>query len=320
MSVAVVSYNARDDLRACLGSVHLAASPPPSTVVVDNGSSDGTAEMVRGEFPGVDLVIDPSNRGYGAASNQAVARTATPYVLLVNGDTLVAPGALDALADYLDAHPRVGVLGPRLRNADGTLQPSCYPFLGTVQSWLEKTALGRAAARVPGLRDRVLLVNSGHDRARAVPWVMGAALALRREAFDAIGGFDESFFMYAEEVDLCRRLRNAGWEVHFAPVTDVVHRGGASTAPIRGAMALERVRSATRFYRRHYSPPRAAALIVGIRGAMLLRWLRDGVRLRLAADPAARGRLAEDVAVWRRVVRAPEADALSPVGRAAFPR
>src|SRR5262249_11131009 len=150
------------------------------------------------------------------------------YVLLLNSDTLLAPGALAALAQYLDAHPRAAIAGPRLRNADGSLQPSCHPFLGTMQSFLEKSVVARALARLPVVRDHYLLVNSSHAAPRVVPWVLGAALAIRRSAFDQVGGFDESFFLYAEEVDLCYRLKAAGWEVHFAPVTDVVHVGGAS--------------------------------------------------------------------------------------------
>jgi GT2 family glycosyltransferase len=307
MAVVIVSYNTRDDLRACLRSLRASAAPGP-IVVVDNGSSDGSPDMVAAEFSGVELIVDPSNRGYGAAANQGVARTATAHVLVLNSDTVLAPGAVGALADYLDANPAVGLAGPRLRNPDGSLQPSCHPCLGTVQSVLEKSALGRALGRVAPLRNRWLLLNSGHDRERAVPWVLGAALAVRRSAWDAVGGFDEGYFMYAEEVDLCRRLWGSGWEVRFTPAVEIVHRGAASTAPMRGPMAVQRVRSAMRFYRRHYPWWRAAILVAGIRGAMLGRWARDSVRLRLARDPEARGRLAAELAVWRRVAIEPARD------------
>ena len=311
MAVVVVSYNAREDLLACLHSLGRGATPPPPTVVVDNGSTDGGPALVRAEFPDVEVVVDPANRGYGAAANLGARRSATPYLFVLNSDTVVPPGALDRLSDYLDAHTRVGIAGPRLRSPDGTLEPSCHPPLGTLRSVLEKSRLGRALARLPGIGTSWPLLNWAHDHARAVPWVTGAALAVRRTAFDAVGGFDEGYFMYAEEADLCWRLRRAGWEVHFAPVTDVIHRGAASTAPLRGAMALQKVRSAIRFYRRHYAPPRAALLILGIRGAMLFRWCRDALRLRVAGDPLARSRLTEDLAVWRRAFRCPEADPLA---------
>lgn len=308
MAVVVVSYNAREDLLACLRSLVRTATRPPPIVVVDNGSTDGGPALVRAEFPGVEIVTDPANRGYGAAANLGARRSTTPYILVLNSDTVIPEGTLDRLSDYLDRNPRVALAGPRLRSPNGRLEPSCHPPLGTLRSVLEKSRLGRAVARLPGLGTNWPLVNWAHDHPRAVPWVTGAALALRRTAFDALGGFDEGYFMYAEEADLCWRLWHAGWEVHFAPVADVVHRGGASTAPVRGPMALQKVRSAIRFYRRHYAAPRAALLVVGIRGAMLWRWCRDALRLRTARDPLIRSRLAEDLAVWRRALRWPEAD------------
>jgi N-acetylglucosaminyl-diphospho-decaprenol L-rhamnosyltransferase len=312
MGVVVVSYNARDDLLACICSIFDAAGEPPPTILVDNGSVDGGPDAVRERFPAVDVVLARDNRGYGAAANLGVRRSATPYVLLLNSDTQIAPGALDRLSDYLDAHPRAAIVGPRLRGPTGVLEPSCHPPLGTLRSVLEKGRAGRALARLPGVGSRWALFNWTHDRPRPVPWVTGAALAFRRAAFDALGGFDEEYFMYAEEADLCWRAYQAGWEVHFAPVTDVMHRGGASTAPLRGRMALQKVRSALRFYRRHYAGPRAAMLVLGIRAAMLLRWGRDAVRLRLTRDPAARSRLADDVGVWHRAFRRPDADPLQP--------
>ena len=301
LAVAIVSYNTRAHLDACLASVQPEA--PPQTVVVDNGSTDGSIELVRSHHPWVELEVAATNRGYGAAANRAIARSTARYVLLLNSDTLLRPGALQALAGYLDDHPRAALVGPRLQNLDGSLQPSCAPFLGTFQSFLEKAALARALARIPVLRDRYLLVHSPHDRPRVVPWVLGAALAIRREAFEAVGGFDEAFFMYGEEVDLSYRLKAAGWEVHFAPVTDVVHVGGASTAPRRTDMEVRRVASALMFYRRHYSAPRAAALGWAIRAAGVGRWLRDAVRLRITADPGRSAALATDIALWRRLSR-----------------
>jgi len=311
MAVVVVSYNARDDLLACLRSLGRAATPPPPTVVVDNGSTDDGPALVRAEFPDVEVVIDPANRGYGAAANLGARRSTSPYLFVLNSDTVVPPGALDRLSDYLDAHERVAVAGPRLHSPEGELEPSCHPPLGTFRSVLEKSWFGRAIARLPAVGRAWPLLNWAHDHPRAVPWVTGAALAVRRTAFDAVGGFDEGYFMYAEEADLCWRLWHAGWEVHFAPVTDVIHRGAASTAPLRGAMALQKVRSAIRFYRRHYAPPRAALLVLGIRGAMLFRWCRDALKLRVAGDPLTRSRLTEDLAVWRRALRCPEADPLA---------
>ncbi|HEX5761381.1 MAG TPA: glycosyltransferase family 2 protein [Thermoanaerobaculia bacterium] len=299
--VAVVNYQSRDLLRECLAS--LRAEGPARVVVVDNASSDGSAEMVASEYPEVVLEANRENRGYGSGANQAVALCGARYVLLLNSDTRVAPGALAALGSYLDAHPRAAAAGPRLAHPDGTLQASCFPFLGTFQMSLEKTPAGRWLRRLPAARDGYLLSQGPHDRPRRVPWLLGAALALRREAFDAVGGFDPAFFMYSEEVDLCYRLQAAGWEVHFAPVTTVVHVGGASTRTQRAAMEVRRIASARLFYRRHYSRWRIAALETMIRTAMLLRLTRDRLRLSLTRDDPARRRLAEDVAIWRGALR-----------------
>ncbi len=301
MAVAIVSFNTREHLDACLATVGPEA--PAQTIVVDNGSRDGSIELVRSRYPWVELEVAPANRGYGAAANRAIAHCSARYVFLLNSDTVLAPGTLAALTTYLDAHPRAAIVGPRLRNPDGSLQASCYPFLGTFQSFLEKTALGPVLARVPVLRDRYLLVHSAHARPRVVPWVLGAALAIRRSAFEAVGGFDESFLLYAEEVDLSYRLMTAGWEVHFAPVTDVVHVGGVSTRQYRGEMVARRTESAIHFYRRHYSPARRARLIAVIRAAMAARWLRDSLRLRIEGDGARRAWLAENLTAWRRVLR-----------------
>jgi GT2 family glycosyltransferase len=271
MAVVVVSFNTRDVLRDCLQSVVAAA--PAEIIVVDNGSMDGSADMVRQEFPGVRLV-EAENRGYGAGANLGVRSSSSEYVLVLNSDTLLMDNAIPALGRYLDENLRAGVAGPRLRNADGSLQPSCSAFLGTFRLALEKSPLARPLTRVPGVRDRLLLRHSSHDHPRRVPWVVGAALAIRRSAFEAVDGFDESFFMYAEEVDLCYRLSRRGWETHFAPVTDVVHLGGASTAAYGSAMDTRRVISSVQFYRRHYGPVRQGVLLLLIKAAAILRLLR----------------------------------------------
>lgn len=303
MAVAIVNHETREHLRACLESLRSAETP--EIVVVDAGSTDGSAEMVRRDFPEVRLIAEGDNPGFGVAANRAVALCDSPFVLLLNADTRVPPGAPGALAQYLACHPRAAVAGPRLVNPDGTLQASCFPFIGTVQLMIEKTPLGRWLARVPRLRDRWLLSHSLHDRPRVVPWLLGAAMALRREAFEEIGGFDPAFFMYSEEIDLCYRLKAAGWEVHFAPVATVAHVGGASTGQKRPEMAVRRVASSKLFYRRHYSRLRVLALEAMIGAAMLVRMGRDSLRLAFSRDSRRRSRLAEDLAVWRGALRGP---------------
>ncbi len=293
VAVAVVSFNTRETLRACLRSV--ASANPAETIVVDNGSTDGSLEMVRSAFPHVTLRANAGNCGYGAAANEAMAASSAPVLLLLNSDTVIGADAVVALGRYLVDHPQAAIAGPRLANADGTLQRSTHPFPSAGDALLAETGLHHVVRRVPVLRERSWRTWS-HDRARAVPWVLGAALAIRRSAFEAVGGFDQAFFMYLEEVDLCRRLHCAAFEVHFAPVTTVVHLGGASTAGRGEAMQRELVVSLGRYLRRHAAPTHAGRLLGVLRAVHRARLARDRLRMRLLPAGSARQGLLDAVA------------------------
>lgn len=302
LAVAVVGFDTRDVLEPCLESV--AAAEPEEIVVVENGGTDGSAEFVRTRFPEATLIVNEHNRGYGAAANQAIAACSAPAVLLLNSDTVLQPGALTALGRYLAAHPRAGVAGPRLANADGSLQRSAYDFPSPGDLVMGETGLHRLVDRLPPVRERFLRTWA-HDDARVVPWVRGAALAIRRSAFDAVGGFDEGFFMYWEEVDLCRRLAAAGHEVHFAPVTTVLHVRAVSTSRRPAAMRREWLAGFRRYLLRHESRRRAATMLAMLRALAIARERRDRARLRLARDAAARERLAASAAGWRELLAEP---------------
>jgi GT2 family glycosyltransferase len=267
---------------------------PSETVVVDNASSDGSAEMVRAEYPWVMLHANKTNPGYGAAANQAIASCTAKYVLLLNSDTLLQPWALQALSVHLDLHPRAAVVGPRLVNVDGTLQASCYPFPGTFQWLLDNDTLDQLIRHVPILQNR-LLRTWPHTCVRVVPWVKGAALAIRREAFKAVGGFDESFFMYFEETDLCSRLIAAGWQVHFAPVTTVMHVGGASTRQYSTAMTVQYFTGLMQFLHKHYSGIRLAGSVTIAKSVELIRLIHKAVYFHMTRDVCKRARIAEDI-------------------------
>jgi N-acetylglucosaminyl-diphospho-decaprenol L-rhamnosyltransferase len=284
IAVAIVNWNTRDFLHTCLQGV--LAEEPAQVVVADNGSSDGSVEMVRRDFPSVTLLVSPENPGYGTASNRAVSSCSAEYVLLLNSDTEIRPGALRILGEYLDRYQRVGVVGPRLLNPDGTLQRSCFPFPRPLLPLTKRFT--RALS---------------HDRPRQVPWVVGAALAIRRTAFQAVGGFDESYHMYFEEVDLAYRLRMAGWETHFTPEAVVIHHIGASTRQRRIEMMLHTRVSSLAFFRRHH---RGIPLAVGLTmeyAITLGRLLRDGARYCLARSSARRDQLKEDLGVWWKLLR-----------------
>ncbi len=281
MAVAVVSFETADVLEPCLASVALAG--PAETVVVDNASTDTSAELVRERFPDVLLIVNDRNRGYGAAANQAVAASRAPVVLLLNSDIELEPGAVESLGRYLGEHPEVAIAGPRLANTDGTLQPSTFPFPSISDMLLGETGLHLLLRRVPWLRERFLRTWD-HERPRAVPWLRGAALAIRRSAFEAVGGFDEDFFMYWEEVDLCRRLRAIGLETHYAPVTTIVHARAVSTSRHARAMRREWLVGFRRYLMRHEPPRTAAAMLMMLRALTWVRTLRDRVVLLVMGD------------------------------------
>lgn len=293
IAVAVVSFNTREVLERCLHSVM--AARPAQVVVVDNGSTDGSGELVETTFPAARLIVNARNRGYGAAANQAFAACDAPAVLLLNSDTVLAPDALPALGRYLADHPRAGVVGPLLANADGSLQPSTHPLPSVADLVMGDTGLHRLVRRTPWLRERFLRTWS-HENARRVPWVIGAALAIRRRAFEAVGGFDEDYFMYWEEVDLSRRLARAGFETHFAPVTTVLHLGAVSTGQRSAAMRREWLIGQRRYLRRHASRGHATAFLAVLRTFATARMVRDAVRVVLSRDAAERMRLRTTIA------------------------
>ena len=299
IAVGVISWNTRDLLRGCLQSAQ--AERPDGLVVIDNGSADGSAEMVRAEFPGVSVVVNPHNPGFGAAGNQIFSLTSAPYVLLLNADTQVRPGGLRAIADYMDRHPRVGVLGPKLIHPDGRLQSSCAAFPHPLLPLVKSKGLTRLVRRIPLVRDR-MLDTWRHDAPRRVPWVVGAALGIRRQAFEAVRGFDEGFHLYFEEPDLCYRMLQAGWETHFAPVAEIVHIEGASTQQRRHDVLWDWVESYVRYNERHLSGKRLRVAWTTFRFGMRIRWARSRLQAWLAADPSLRSEHAADAAIWARAL------------------
>jgi N-acetylglucosaminyl-diphospho-decaprenol L-rhamnosyltransferase len=278
-SAVVVTFNALPWLERCLESVH-----GVETVVVDHGSTDGTVAFVRERFPSVRLV-EQENRGLSYGWNAGVARTRGRYVLLLNADAWLHDGALDALVAFADAHPDAAVVGPRLRNPDGTLQRSVRGFptlwrLATEYLFLRKLA------------PRSLLLNSfygggfTHDEAREVDFLMGAALLVSRRAIEQVGPADESFFLFSEETDWCYRFARAGWRTWFCPAAEATHVYGASHG---GRLFVEQVRGHLLFLRKH----RGDAYAERARRLLLF-----ALRLRGRLFPGERGRTYREAAAW----------------------
>ncbi|QYZ69222.1 glycosyltransferase family 2 protein [Neotabrizicola shimadae] len=241
LTVILVNWNTRDLLRDCLHSLRAgAAGLKIEIIVVDNGSSDGSLPMLAADFPEVAVIANAHNRGFAAANNQALAVARGRHLLLLNTDTLVVGDVLPRAVEWLDAHPRAGVLGPRVLNADGTVQDS-------VKGWPGFRYLARQTL---GLRRR-RPVNLGLQDAAPVPAVSGCAMFVRHAALHDVGPLDESFFFYGEETDWCRRFVRAGWGVHFVPLGEIVHFGGGAARRLDHRRDLFLTEGTVRLHRKH---------------------------------------------------------------------
>jgi N-acetylglucosaminyl-diphospho-decaprenol L-rhamnosyltransferase len=316
IGVIIVSYNTRELLRACLESLR-GCGLPLSVVVVDSASTDGSAEMVRAVFPEVCLVESGRNVGFAAGNNIGLAslgllnrpsltdqRPSTShgqpttdnrqpatcdYILLLNPDTVVHPGALERLVAFLEAHPRVGAVGPRLLNPDGSTQPAAFRFPTLAMTLIDLFPPGEA---LPGR----LYGSWWHGRypqelGGCAPFPidhpLGACILTRRAVIEQVGGLDEQFFMYAEELDWCYRVRRAGWAIWQVPAARITHVGGAATRQFRTRMLVALYESRLRFFRKHYAPRfirwHTRIVRAGMLRAALLAW-RDYTSGRLVRD------------------------------------
>ena len=287
IAVIIVNWNAREDLRVCLTSLYAAPKPRLSydVWVVDNASADGSAAMVAAEFPQGHLIANTENLGFSKANNQAIARTDSRYVFLLNSDAAIYPGVLDALAAYADSHPAAGILGPKVLNPDGSLQYSCRRFPSLGAGFFRNTYLGRLFPNNSFARD-YLMTNFDHATDTAVDWVSGCAMLIRREIINTIGALDERFYMYCEDVDICQRVWDSGGEVVYVPEAVVSHAIGRSSDKNADKMIIEFHRSWYEYDRKRHpnsSLIRRAAVYSGL-------WLRAAVRIakRRAAGRRAR--------------------------------
>jgi N-acetylglucosaminyl-diphospho-decaprenol L-rhamnosyltransferase len=247
----VVNYNYGDLLARCVRSIlDETSAGVVDVVVVDNGSTDGSAVALRTTLPSARVVDAPGNVGYARGANLGIAATDAPVVAVLNGDVELKPGVAGAMLSALDADPRLGAVGPRVLNVDGSVYPSARSDPGLFVA-LAHAALGLVWRTNPWTR-RYRQLDVDPSVPRDVDWVSGAAVWLRREALDDVGGWDERYFMYMEDFDLCLRLRRAGWRVEYLPAGEVVHAQGASTSQRPYRMIVEHHRSVWRFAARRY--------------------------------------------------------------------
>ncbi|HVG00064.1 MAG TPA: glycosyltransferase [Chloroflexia bacterium] len=253
LSIVILSWNVRDLLAGCLRSLPQAAAQwwdRAEVLVVDNASTDGSAEMVRRDFPAVRLVPLPRNLGFSGGNNAGIMAARGKYVLLLNPDTVALPGSIASMAAYMEAHEEVGIVGPRLLNPDGTLQPSRRRFPTLLTALVESTPLQRWLGSMPAIR-RFYMLDVPEGETQQVDWLSGAALLCRREALSQAGLFDPGYFMFSEEVDLCKRVKDAGWEIVYVPSAEIVHYGGQSTGQAVAARHIDFNTSKARYFRLH---------------------------------------------------------------------
>ncbi len=286
LSVSIVNTNNRELLLGCLESLQQSVARQGEIVVLDNASEDGSVDAVRERFPDVRVIAQRHRAGFAANHNTVIRSTSSRFVYVLNEDTTSDDWGLDRLVDYFDRNPRVAALGPRIIYPDGRHQDSAWRFPSPAIAAFGLLSLGRIGVK-----------QSRGVVPRAVDWVMGAAILLRRQALEEVGLFDEGYFLYSEEVDLCLRLRRAGWEVRYFPEVTVVHHESQFSAEIPERRINEMWRSRHRYWRKHHSPAgaRVAALATGgqyalraVLSAVARRGPGIGPRMRLHARDSLR--------------------------------
>ncbi len=302
LSIIIVNWNTSDLLSQCLQSLQSTVREASFEVwVVDNASSDDSVDMVRASFPQAHVIANAENVGFVRANNQAIARCQGRYVLLLNSDTLALPGSLDQAVQFMDQHPRAGLAGVRLINADESFQASFTPFPNLWREFLILSGLGRWLFR-PSFPSYGPQLEDGDQQIAG--YVEGAFMLARREAVQQIGGLDERIFMYAEDVDWCYRFYRAGWEIWYLPQAPIIHYGGQSSKKRPGRMEAELYRSRIYFFHKHYGRAAASGLKLMIYAATLFK-----IALHKTLRFVSRGRKGRTISTWqelRAALRTPE--------------
>jgi hypothetical protein len=294
LTVIIVNWNVRDLLAQCLVSLrqHPPADGNMQIVVVDNASADDSVAILRRDFPEVVLIANSQNRGFTGGNNDGLRwlrahGEAGSDVLLLNPDTKVHAGALDSLIELMRAQPDVGVTGPRMIYGDGSPQSTARAFPTLVTAMFESTWLQRFAPQ--SLLDRYYARHAGNAAPSDVDWLVGAALLIRRKALDAVGEFDEArFFMYSEELDLCKRIKEAGWRVVYEARATITHYEGRSSGQVSGNRMRWFNLSKARYFRKHHGKMQAAVLRCWLAGQFAWQWLLERAKALLGNQPAMR--------------------------------
>jgi len=274
IAAIIINYKSREALARCLDA--LASSPEEiERVVVDNDSRDGSLEMLAARYPKVRVIANAANAGYSRAVNQGISATRTPLVLVMNPDCRLEPGAARTLAAYLEQHPRTAIVGPQLRGTNGEVELSGRSFPSPSAFLFNRySVLTRLFPDNPWSR-HYLLSDWDRTTEREVDWLSGSCLMVRREAIDQVGGMDEQFFMFNEDVDWCRRMKLAGWAVAYQPAAVAVHEIGASKRRVSARVIWGRHVGMIHYFRKHHPTNPifdllASSLIITRAGVMLM--------------------------------------------------
>lgn len=302
ISVVIVSWNTRRYLEECLQSLGSGISRHHEIIVIDNGSTDGSADMVSTLFPSVTLVQTEANLGFSKANNIGIQRARGDYIALINSDVHVLSGCLDRLASYLDGHFDVGMVGPRIMYGDGRLQSSARHFPGLWNTFCQTVRLNRLFRNSRFFTGEHMFYFA-YDQVRTVEVLVGCFILARRAAIQTFGGLDEDFFMYGEDIDWSRRCKHSGWKIVFCPDAEAIHYGGASAAndPVR--FELAQLDSRLRLWRKHYPRWKVWGLYVLLNLQYVLRLsgaLVGGVKKHEILNVRARNQLACMRALWSR--------------------
>jgi len=274
LSIAIVNWNTKELLKACLESVFKQTRGLDYEVwVVDNGSSDGSAEMIKKEFPQVQLIENTSNVGFTKANNQILRQSSGKYVLLLNSDTQIIGNAIKKLFDFMEAHPEAGGGGCQLLNRDGSLQSSCGRFPRLRSAFFGGEIVNRLFKKV--FRNRTFFAEYGlseedHHYFQEVDFVKGCCIVLKKLALEKVGLLDENLFMYFEEMDLCYRIKKQGYKILYSPQPKVLHLGGQSNR-LFSEMVFRNLNSQEYLFRKHYGNAHAFALKWVVAAGSLIR-------------------------------------------------
>jgi GT2 family glycosyltransferase len=260
LSIVILNWNVRDLLDRCLASIR-SERYALEIIVVDNASSDDSVAMVTTKYPHVIVIANTLNRGFTGGNNQGLEAAQGRYVMVLNPDTEMIGAAVDRLVEFLDSHVDVGAVGPQLLNPDRSIQSSRRRFPTVITGFFESTWLQGLAPH--GLLRRFYLDDVPPDRVQDVDWLTGACTVFRREVLDRVGGYDaQSFFMYSEELDLCRRIKQAGWRIVYVPEAHIIHYVGKSSEQAVAARHIYFNTSKVRYYRKWHG--RAAAELLRV--------------------------------------------------------